>query len=75
MCCQASIFSACAQSTEHISGNESTDQKETTDLNQLADAKSPYLQQHADNPVNWHEWGPEALGKAQREHKPLPFRC
>ena len=42
-----------------------------SDKNQLADARSPYLQQHANNPVHWHPWGEEALQKAQRENKPL----
>ena len=39
--------------------------------NRLANASSPYLQQHADNPVDWHEWGDEALTKAKKENKPL----
>ena len=39
--------------------------------NRLADEKSPYLLQHADNPVEWYPWGPEALDKAQRENKPI----
>lgn len=39
--------------------------------NRLADARSPYLLEHADNPVNWYEWGEEALKKAKDENKPL----
>lgn len=39
--------------------------------NQLQYASSPYLQQHADNPVHWFEWGPEALETARREDKLL----
>ena len=39
--------------------------------NRLASASSPYLQQHADNPVDWFPWGSEALEKAAREDKPL----
>jgi len=39
--------------------------------NRLAEATSPYLLQHAHNPVDWHEWGPEALEKARREGKPI----
>ena len=39
--------------------------------NRLANASSPYLREHADNPVDWYEWGEEALAKAQREGKPL----
>jgi uncharacterized protein YyaL (SSP411 family) len=39
--------------------------------NRLARARSPYLLQHADNPVDWFEWGDEAFEKARREDKPI----
>src|SRR5690242_735225 len=39
--------------------------------NALASASSPYLLEHAHNPVDWHPWGPAALQKAQAENKPL----
>ncbi len=39
--------------------------------NRLSQASSPYLRQHADNPVDWYEWGEEALSKAKKENKPL----
>ncbi len=39
--------------------------------NRLAQETSPYLQQHAYNPVDWYPWGPEALGRAQVEQKPI----
>ena len=39
--------------------------------NRLAQETSPYLQQHAHNPVNWYPWGPEALTRAQAEQKPI----
>ena len=39
--------------------------------NRLSRASSPYLKQHADNPVDWYEWGEEALLKARTENKPL----
>ena len=39
--------------------------------NRLVDATSPYLQQHADNPVDWYPWGPEALARARAENKPI----
>ncbi len=39
--------------------------------NRLQFASSPYLKEHADNPVNWYEWGAEALNKAKQENKPL----
>jgi len=37
----------------------------------LAAESSPYLNMHADNPVEWYPWGEEAFGKARRENKPL----
>ena len=40
-------------------------------LNRLAQETSPYLLQHADNPVDWYPWGPEALDKARTENKPI----
>ena len=39
--------------------------------NRLAAETSPYLKQHADNPVEWFPWGEEALEKAKREDKPI----
>jgi uncharacterized protein YyaL (SSP411 family) len=39
--------------------------------NRLANETSPYLLQHAENPVDWFPWGPEALQKAQNEDKPI----
>ena len=40
-------------------------------MNRLAGATSPYLLQHADNPVDWHEWGDEAFERARAEDRPL----
>ena len=42
-----------------------------THTNRLSDATSPYLLQHAHNPVDWWQWGPEALATAKRENKPI----
>jgi uncharacterized protein len=39
--------------------------------NRLAGETSPYLLQHAHNPVDWYPWGPEALEKAKNEDKPI----
>ena len=39
--------------------------------NRLAAETSPYLLQHAHNPVDWYPWGPEALGRARRENRPI----
>jgi uncharacterized protein YyaL (SSP411 family) len=40
-------------------------------MNRLAQETSPYLLQHADNPVDWQPWGEEALGRARAEGRPL----
>lgn len=42
-----------------------------TSKNDLQYASSPYLLQHAENPVDWLEWSPEALQRAQKENKPV----
>ncbi len=39
--------------------------------NRLASETSPYLLQHADNPVDWYPWGPAALDRARSEGKPI----
>jgi uncharacterized protein YyaL (SSP411 family) len=39
--------------------------------NRLAKEKSPYLLQHAQNPVDWYPWSDEAFVKASREDKPI----
>ena len=39
--------------------------------NRLAGEASPYLLQHADNPVDWYPWGPEAFARAKAEDKPV----
>ena len=39
--------------------------------NRLANETSPYLLQHAGNPVDWYPWGPEALARAKDENKPI----
>jgi uncharacterized protein len=40
-------------------------------LNSLSHETSPYLLQHASNPVHWYPWGPEALERARHEDKPI----
>ncbi|MBA44293.1 MAG: thioredoxin domain-containing protein [Magnetococcales bacterium] len=39
--------------------------------NHLKDQTSLYLQQHAENPVNWHVWGPEAFKESKKHNKPI----
>ncbi len=43
----------------------------STPTNRLIHESSPYLRQHADNPVDWYPWGEEALAKARAENKPI----
>src|SRR5678809_539845 len=40
-------------------------------MNRLARERSPYLLQHAENPVDWYPWGDEAFDKARQENKPV----
>ena len=51
------------------SGHDAENRKKTP--NRLISEKSPYLLQHAYNPVNWYPWGAEAFEAAQRENKPV----
>ena len=50
---------------------ESPDHQSSSKGNKLAKETSPYLLQHAYNPVDWYAWGEEALQKAKREDKPI----
>ena len=40
-------------------------------MNELAGATSPYLRQHADNPVHWRQWGAAALASARERDVPI----
>lgn len=63
--CLLSITS-CGQSQEKKNDMNTTQHKFT---NELVHESSPYLLQHAHNPVNWYPWGKEALDKAKNENK------
>ena len=54
--------------TQHAERPQNTEHKHT---NRLIKATSPYLLQHAHNPVDWYEWGKEAFEKAKSEDKPI----
>jgi uncharacterized protein YyaL (SSP411 family) len=54
----------------HSGGNKS-DSYLYSMPNRLVSEQSPYLLQHANNPVDWYPWGNEAFDKAKREHKPV----
>lgn len=64
-----SFIMAKAQNTNKDSKTGSMQTEEHT--NRLAGSFSPYLRQHAHNPVDWYPWGEEALEKARRENKPI----
>lgn len=44
---------------------------EHTHTNRLIEETSPYLLQHAHNPVDWYPWGAEALGRSREQEKPI----
>jgi uncharacterized protein YyaL (SSP411 family) len=50
---------------------EGSNKAEARTPNSLIKEKSPYLLQHAYNPVNWHPWNKEALQRARNEDKPI----
>ena len=52
-------------------GNTMTADTQPAHTNRLINATSPYLLEHAHNPVDWYEWGPEALERAKKEDKPI----
>ncbi|KAM6897713.1 spermatogenesis-associated protein 20 [Xenentodon cancila] len=53
------------------SGGEGSSSSPHKHTNRLAKERSPYLLQHAHNPVDWYPWGPEAFEKATKEDKPI----
>ena len=70
------LFVACALVVSHSPAvdepkkdKEKDKAKEKGKPNNLAKSSSPYLLQHAYNPVNWYPWGPEAFEKAKKEKK------
>ncbi len=63
------LVPACRAADEDPPAMQATSQPAFT--NHLINATSPYLLQHAHNPVDWYEWGQEALAKARRENKPI----
>src|SRR6266508_2106770 len=51
--------------------SDTTNTQHHKHTNRLINETSPYLLQHAHNPVDWYAWGEEALEKAKREDKPI----
>ena len=66
-------FTACVKENKVISPMSATvtNAPAHRHTNRLAREKSPYLLQHAHNPVDWFAWGDEAFEKAKRENKPI----
>ncbi len=60
-------LTSCGQSSNEKNNSMSTETNKFT--NHLINETSPYLLQHAHNPVNWYPWGEEALTKAKNENK------
>jgi len=56
---------------QRIQGEQKHSMKQQSHRNRLQFEKSPYLLQHADNPVDWYPWGDEAFTKARQEDKPI----
>jgi uncharacterized protein YyaL (SSP411 family) len=52
-------------------GSENSKSGQRHPRNRLANEKSPYLLQHADNPIDWYPWGEEAFARAGKEDKPI----
>jgi uncharacterized protein YyaL (SSP411 family) len=54
-----------------VTSTDTSAESKPAHTNRLAQEKSPYLLQHARNPVNWYPWGEEAFAKARQENKPI----
>ena len=59
------------QSTGHVPHLVDATSGQYTHTNRLIDETSPYLLQHAHNPVNWYSWGPAAFEAARQQDKPI----
>lgn len=68
-----SLLSGVAQAStvEHAVAHTESKTMKHKYTNRLIDESSPYLLQHAHNPVDWYPWGEEAFAKARREDKPI----
>ena len=68
MSLKSALFSCSSINTAE---GQTTNEAVCTKANRLISEKSPYLLQHAHNPVDWYPWGPEAFQKAKEEDKPI----
>ena len=62
------VFSGCTSKTK---ADSHYDKNKGSKMNHLANEQSPYLLQHADNPVDWYPWGKEAFKKAKELDRPI----
>jgi len=62
------VFSGCTSKTK---ANSHYDKNKGPTMNRLSDEQSPYLLQHANNPVDWYPWGEEAFKKAKELDRPI----
>ncbi|MCK4343580.1 MAG: thioredoxin domain-containing protein [Phycisphaerae bacterium] len=60
-----------ADKPRHKGSRDVSTTSQPVQTNRLCAATSPYLRQHAHNPVDWYEWGPAALQRARTEDKPI----
>lgn len=66
-----SLGSGCKAQSVKVKGAQIPSDGNFKYTNKLIGETSPYLLQHAHNPVNWYPWGAEALEKSKRENKPI----
>src|SRR3984893_17811304 len=67
--CFLAIVCCSAANTSATRADESNREAKPKFTNKLAQESSPYLLQHAHNPVNWYPWGQDAFDKAKKENK------
>jgi uncharacterized protein YyaL (SSP411 family) len=70
MCCIAVVLGV-VMVTNPSTGQDQTPPSATEGKNRLGDTTSPYLLQHAENPVHWYPWGEEAFEAARAQNKPI----
>ena len=71
VCVVFSLLTLVMNSAQPGEASMSSGEKTMNNGNRLQFEKSPYLLQHADNPVDWYPWGEEAFEKARKENKPI----
>jgi uncharacterized protein YyaL (SSP411 family) len=71
LCLIVSVAFSPAASAEKAADAENSKTGQALKYNRLINESSPYLLQHATNPVDWYPWGPEAFEKARQEDKPI----